>query len=184
MRSRQSSRASGLERATGSRIACRAGVTPGAIYGRYATKEDLLDQAIVTLLSRRFRDDLESNSHMFVASSGAATARIFAGYLSAPRRQWRLFRIESQLAARHRPRIAATVDRVQEDGLREYLDAIGARTPEERDALDMLARSAQLTPIGLSFVDLVVPGLQSVDWRAVLVPLFSPEPTPDITPAR
>ena len=123
----------GLERATGSRIARRANLTSGAIYGRYTTKEDLLDQAIVTLLANRFTDDLMANSYTFTAADpGSATARIVGGYLSQPREQWRRFRIETQLAARHHPRIAATVNRVQEDALREYLEALGAHTPEAR----------------------------------------------------
>jgi AcrR family transcriptional regulator len=168
----------GLERATGSRIARRANLTSGAIYGRYTTKEDLLDQAIVTLLANRFTDDLMANSYTFTAADpGSATARIVGGYLSQTREQWRRFRIETQLAARHHPRIAATVNHVQEEALREYLEALGARTPEAQDALDILGRFVHLTPIGLAFVDLVLPGLQAIDWRAVLHPLLSPIPT-------
>ncbi|HET9730132.1 MAG TPA: helix-turn-helix domain-containing protein, partial [Acidimicrobiia bacterium] len=168
----------GLERATGSRIARRANLTPGAIYGRYATKEDLLDRAVVTLLGKRFTDDLIANSYTFTAADpGTATARIVSGYLSQPREQWRHFRIETQLAARHHPRIAATVNQVQEDALVEYLEALGAGTPEEQRALEILGRFVQLTPIGLSFVDLVIPGLQTIDWRGVMVPLLSRAPT-------
>jgi hypothetical protein len=103
-------------------------------------------------------------------------AKIVAGYLSAPRREWRRFRIEAHLAARIHPHVATTLDRVQEDGKREYLTAIGARTPKERRDLDILARSAQLMPVGLAFADLLMPGVPAIDWRLVLCPLLSPQP--------
>ena len=169
----------GLERATGSRIARRAGLTSGAIYGRYETKDDLLEHAIDTLLARRLSDDLGFIEQTLVAGDpGAVTSRIIAGYLSPPRRDWRRFRIEAHLAARIHPQVAATLDRVQEVAKREYLDALGARTPKERRQLDLLARSAQLTPVGLAFADLVIPEVPAIDWRLVLGPLLTPQPPP------
>jgi AcrR family transcriptional regulator len=167
----------GLERATISRISRRASLTSGAIYGRFATKEDLLDKAIVTLLARRFTDDLFANASAFTAGAGSAAARVIGGYISEPRQQWRRFRIETQLAARHHPRIAATLDEVQENGVHEYLEVLGAHTPEERQFFDILARFAQVVPIGLALVDLVTPGLPTTDWHPVLQPLFSPNKT-------
>ena len=165
----------GLERATGSRIARRAGLTSGAIYGRYESKDDLLDHAIDSLLARRLTDDLGSLRDILVsADPGAETAQVLAGYLSPPRRDWRRFRIEAHLAARIHPQVAETLDRVQEDGKRDYLDALGARTPKERRDLDILARSAQLTPVGLAFADLLIPGVPAIDWRLVLCPLLAP----------
>lgn len=168
----------GLERATASRIARRAGLTPGAIYGRYATKEDLLDQAIEVLLARRFTDDLAGvDSVITAAEPGSATARLVAGYLSPARRDWRQFRIEAHLAALSHPGVAATLNRVQETAKGDYLTAIGARTPKERRELDIFARSAQLIPVGLAFADLLIPGVPTIDWRLVLEPLLSPKPT-------
>jgi AcrR family transcriptional regulator len=167
----------GLERATGSRIARRAGLTSGAIYGRYESKEALLEHAIDSLLSRRLNDDLGSLEETLVAGDpGAVAAQVYAGYLSPQRRDWRRFRIEAHLAARTNPHVAATLDRVQEDGKREYLDAVGARTAKERRDLDILARSAQLMPVGLAFADLLTPGVPTIDWRLVLCPLLSPQP--------
>jgi AcrR family transcriptional regulator len=165
----------GFERATATRIARRAGLTAGSIYARYRTKDDLLEHAVDLLLARRFADDLAANSHTFTASDvGSATARVVGGYLSAPRREWRRFRIEAQLAARHRRQLAITLDRVQEDAIRENFDVFGAKTDEERRALDLIARFAQITPLGLAFVDLVVPGVPETDWRLILKPLLSP----------
>ncbi len=165
----------GLERATGSRIARRAGLTSGAIYGRYENKEALLEHAIDSLLARRLTDDVGSLDEILVAGDpGAVTAQIVAGYLSPPRRDWRRFRIEAHLAARTHPHVAATLDRVQEHAKREYLTAVGARTPKERREFDILARSAQVTPVGLAFTDLLVPGVPAIDWRLVLCPLLSP----------
>ena len=165
----------GLERATGSRIARRAGLTSGAIYARYETKEALLEHAIDSLLARRLTDDLGSVDDVLVATDpGAVSAAVVAGYLSPARRDWRRFRIEAHLAARTHPHVAATLDRVQEDGTREYLTALGARTAKERRELDIVARTAQLTPVGLAFVDLLVPGVPAIDWRCILRPLMSP----------
>lgn len=165
----------GLERATGSRIARRAGLTSGAIYGRYETKEALLEHAIDSLLARRLTDDLPSVDAVLVATDpGTLTAKVVAGYLSPARRDWRRFRIEAHLAARTHQHVAATLDRVQEDGKRDYLTALGARTPKEGRELDIVARTAQLTPVGLAFVDLLVPGVPTIDWRLVLCPLLSP----------
>lgn len=168
----------GLERATGSRIARRAGLTSGAIYGRYETKEDLLEHAIEILLARTLTDDLVSVDQTLGASEpGAVTARLIAGYLSPPRRDWRRFRIEAHLAARNHPKPAATLDRVQEQAKRDYLTVLGARTPKERRELDIVARTAQLTPVGLAFADLLIPGVPAIDWRLVMTPLLSPKPT-------
>src|SRR6185503_19806255 len=168
----------GLERATGSRIARRAGLTSGAIYGRYETKDDLLEHAIEVLLARRLTDDLAYLDETFVAADPSAmTARIVAGYLSPPRRDWRRFRIEAHLAARNHPNVAAMLDQVQEAAKRDYVAALGVRTPKERRELDILARSAQLTPVGLAFADLLIPGVPAIDWRLVFGPLFSPLPT-------
>jgi AcrR family transcriptional regulator len=168
----------GFERASATRIARRAGLTAGSIYARYRTKDDLLRHAVEVLLARRFSDDLAANSHTFSAADpGSATARVVGGYLSVPRREWRRFRIEAQLAARHRRPLALTLDRVQEAAIGEYLDLLGAKTPNDRAALDIVARFAQVIPLGLAFVDLVVPGIPGIDWRLVLRPLLSP-PSP------
>jgi len=169
----------GLERATGSRIARRAGLTSGAIYGRYETKEALLEHAIDNLLARRLTDDLGFLEPTLVAADpGAVAAQLYASYLSSSRRHWRRFRIEAHLAARTHPHVATTLDRVQEDGKREYLTALGAGTPKERRDLDILARSVQLVPVGLAFADLLIPGVPAIDWRLVLSPLLSPQPPP------
>jgi len=169
----------GFERATATRIARRAGVTAGSIYARYRTKEELLDHAVETLLSTRFTDDFAANRDTFGAvDPGSATARVVGGYLSAPRREWRRFRIEAQLAARHRSQLAGAMDRIQEAAIGEYLDFLGAKTPEARAELDMIARYAQVIPLGLAFVDLIVPGVPGIDWRLVLGPLLSPPREP------
>jgi len=165
----------GFERASATRIARRAGLTSGSIYARYRTKDDLLKDAVEILLARRFSDDLAANSHTFSdPDPGSATARVVGGYLSAPRREWRRFRIEAQLAARHRPELARVLDRVQEAAIGEYLDLLGAHTPEERRSLDIIARFAQVIPLGITFVDQIAPGTSGIDWRLVLGPLLSP----------
>ena len=167
----------GFERATASRIARRANLTSGAIYARYETKDELLAHAIEVLLAQRFADDLEANTYLFTAPDvGRATASVIGGYLSPARRDWRIFRVEAQIAARHHPAIAETLDRVQEAAIHAYLEALGAHTPEEKLVLDGIARFAQLTPLGLAFADLVTAGLPGTDWRQIFVPLLAPQP--------
>ncbi|HEX4492060.1 MAG TPA: TetR family transcriptional regulator [Acidimicrobiia bacterium] len=165
----------GFERSSATRIARRAGVTPGSIYSRYRTKDDLLRHAVETLLARRFRDDLAANRDTFVGKEvGTTTAQIVGGYLSAERREWRLLRIEAQIAAIHRPDLSDALDRIQQEAIREYLDVLGAGNDEERAALDEIAASAQALPLGLAFLDLVTEGVSAIDWRRVLVPLLTP----------
>ncbi len=144
---------------------------------RYTSKDELLAHAVEVLLAKRLADDLTRNRSTYFEEPdlGASTARIVGGYLGPARRDWRIFRIEAQLASRHHPQLAETLDRVQEEAIFAYLEALGARTPEEKRQLDALARFAQLTPLGLAFVDLVAPGVAATDWRRVFVPLLSPQ---------
>jgi AcrR family transcriptional regulator len=166
----------GLDRATASRIARRAGVTPGAIYARYDTKEHLVESAVDIMLARRLEDDVTEHSYTFTdPDPGLATARIIAGYLSPARREWRQFRVETRVASRRYPTLAATLLRVQNNGIRVYLDALGARTAEERAVLDLLARFVMLTPLGLNFADTVLADVPATDWRFVTQSLLSPE---------
>ena len=174
-RSRRASPRVGFERAGATRIARRAGLTPGSIYSRYRTKDDLLDHAVEVLLARRFRDDLGALGPIVGATDpGTRTAQLVGGYLNAERREWRLFRLEAQVAAIHRPDLSSTLDGIQQQAIREYLDEIGARNDEERAALDEIAAFAQALPLGLAFLDLVADGIAAVDWRRVLVPLLTP----------
>ena len=68
------------------------------------------------------------------------------------------------------------MDRIQEAAIREYLDVLGAQNDKERRELDMVARFAQVIPLGLAFVDLVDPAIPAIDWRLVLGPFLSPPP--------
>jgi AcrR family transcriptional regulator len=169
----------GSERASATRIARRAGLTAGSIYTRYRTKEDLLSHAVEILLAARLHDDLPSVRRVISSlDAGSATATLVSGYLSAPRRDWRRFRIEAQFAARHRSELARALDATQEKAIREYLDTVGAKNDQERRELDMPARAAHITPLGLAFVDLVVPGVPDIDWRLVLRPLLTQPSSP------
>ena len=167
----------GLARATGSRIARRAGLTSGAIYGRYETKEELLQQAIEVLLAQRMSDDISGRIDPVIAAADPAAA-------TAANSRWLPHARPPGLAAlsdRGQPRRTESprasrqpLHRVQEEARADYLMAIGARTEQERTDLDILARTAELTPMGLAFVDLLMPGVGAIDWRLVLGPLMSP----------
>jgi AcrR family transcriptional regulator len=163
----------GFERATASRIARRANLTSGAIYARYQTKDELLTQAVEVLLAGRVAEDLAANAHLFTASdAGTTIASVVAGYLGARRRDWRIFRVEAQFAARYRPDLATRLNRVQEANLQGTRDALRARTVAEEAVLDSVARFVNAMALGLTFVDIVLPGGASVDWRPVFVPLI------------
>ena len=164
----------GFERATASRIARRACLTSGAIYARYASKDELLTEAVELLLARRFSDALLANTHLFTAlDAGTATASLVAGLLGAARREWRIFRVEAQLASRYRPELATTLDRVQKSGMAASVDVLRATTGGDEDAMERTAHFMQAMALGLVFVDIALPGGASVDWRPVFVPLFT-----------
>jgi AcrR family transcriptional regulator len=164
----------GFERATASRIARRANLTSGAIYARYHCKDELLTEAVEVLLAQRFADDLAAKAPLHKSPNvGTATASVIGGYLTTPRREWRIFRIEAQLASRYRPELAASLDRMQQEAIHATADALGANSAPEHEVVDAAARFTQIIPLGLSFVDIVAPGCTNVDWRSVLVPLLS-----------
>jgi len=167
----------GFERATASRIARRANLTSGAIYARYHCKDDLLTEAVEVLLAQRFAGDLAVNLSLRRSPDvGAATASMIGGYLGAPLREWRIFRVEAQLASRYRPDLAASLDRIQETAIAATVEALGWKSAAEREALDAVVRFAQIVPLGLAFVDIVAPGSTNVDWRSVFVPLLATMP--------
>ena len=123
----------GFERASATRIARRAGPHRRIDLRALPHEGRPAPARVEILLARRFSDDLAANSYTFTAADpGSATASVVGGYLSAPRREWRRFRIEAQLAARHRRELARTLDRIQEAAIGEYLDVLGAKTAEER----------------------------------------------------
>ena len=163
----------GFERATASRIARRANLTSGAIYARYHTKDELLTDAVEVLLAQRFANDLADNAYLIDATDpGTAAASVIGGYLGRPRRDWRIFRVEAQLAARYRPELAAALDRVQEAGIRANVDALRAGSHAPADVLERMARLNHAMPLGLAFVDIALPAGGSVDWRSIFVPLL------------
>jgi AcrR family transcriptional regulator len=169
----------GFERATASRIARRANLTSGAIYARYHTKDELLADAGEVLLARRFVDALSANAHVFAdVDAGTAIASVVAGLLGAARREWRMFRIEAQLASRYRPQLAKTLDRVQKSGMAASIELLRATTGGNEVVRERTARFMQAMALGLIFVDIVMPGGASVDWRPVFVPLFTMMPKP------
>jgi AcrR family transcriptional regulator len=166
----------GFERATASRIARRANLTSGAIYARYHTKDELLTEAVEVLLRQRFADDLTDNAHLIDGpDAGTAAASVIGGYLGALRRDWRIFRVEAQLASRYRPELAAALDRVQQFGIRAHVDVLRASSAASDEIVDVVARFNHAMPLGLAFVDIALPGTTSVDWRSIFVPMLDPE---------
>ena len=157
----------------------------GRRYGRidlraYRTKDDLLQHAVDVLLATRFSDDIAADKHALTATDPGSSDREHRRRISQPTPA-RMAPLQDRGAARLAPPAEArprTMDHIQEAAIGEYLDVLGAKTAEERRALDMVARFAQVLPLGLAFVDLIDSGIPAIDWRLVLCPLLSP-PNPE-----
>jgi len=166
---------SGVERATVSRIARRAGMTDGAVYTRYATKGDLVADAVDVLLARVVAADADAVARALEGRDLVdALASIGAGGLSPSRQRWRHFRLEAFLASRHLPQVRLLLRR------RNAANAAGYRALLGDDA-EPFGAAGQAWPLGMSAVQLYVDDLASVDLRRVLAVqaqvLTGPRPT-------
>lgn len=153
---------SGVERATVSRIARRAGMTDGAVYTRYASKDLLVADAVDVLLAAVVGADAEALARAMVAGDVVeAAAGIAAGGLAEPRAAWRRFRLEAYLGSRHHPQIRTVLRRRNAANIAGYRAVLG-------DRAEPFGATGQALPIGLSVVQLFQPDLAAVDFRTVL----------------
>ena len=153
---------SGVERATVSRIARRAGMTDGAVYTRYATKGDLVADAVDVLLARVVAADAEAVARALEGNDLAdALASIGAGGLAPGRQRWRHFRLEAFLASRHVPQVRRLLRRRIAANVTGYRPLLG-------DDAEPFGAAGQAWPLGMSAVQLYVDDLASVDLRRVL----------------
>lgn len=163
---------SGLAAATNSRISRRAGLTPGAVYTRYDAKDDLVIDALRVLLDEAIADNdpvtagLDSAERM-----GLAAAQLLSRGGGDERRPWLEFRLEVYLAATHRRDLAALLDEFHDKGRDRYerlLEPAGVR----REVAGWVALVGQSIPLGLAILDHFAPGIESLDFRPVALPLF------------
>lgn len=156
---------SGFHRATISRIARRAGVSVGAIYGLYDNKDALVRDCIEVLVPPYTRRDVENWSEVFASGDPRiALSAILRRHMSGDNAQWRRFRLECLVAARHSTAIArmlSTYAHVARTSLRRAMtDRVspGLITPDA-------SLSARASINGLAIVELLDPTVAALDWR-------------------
>jgi len=157
---------SGVERATVSRIARRAGFTSGGLFARYPTKLALLLDAMETIQLAILVNDVRLLHDAPGGSLGSTVAQsILDAMFATARDVWRPFRIEVYLAARHQPPLAESL-------LHDHVASVMHERGRAWDTLPqqerhVTSRAADFFPLGLFVLDQLVPDLARVDLRPV-----------------
>ena len=148
---------SGIHRATVSRIARRAGVSVGAIYGLYENKESLVIDCVSVIHPPQAQRELEAWVRMKVDSEfRAGMSANLRAFLSPELRLWRMFRIECLVAARHSPALARLLVEYGNDSMEELAS---------RFKLPLLESvPSRGTIVGLALLDTVDPTVARLDW--------------------
>lgn len=160
---------SGIHRATVSRIARRAGVSVGAIYGLYENKEALVSDCLEVLFPPQSRQDAEDWSRVFTSTDQRALiTSILTNYMSPPLDQWRRFRLESLIAARHSDAIAEQLG-IYALQARQTIERAAAKAPSHAVIRPDTGFSARSSVLGLSILEIVDPTIRQLDWRWIPV---------------
>lgn len=161
---------SGVHRATVSRIARRAGVSVGAIYGLYENKDALVSDCLEVLFPPQLANDGKQWSQVFTAKDQRAqVTEILSQYMSPSYNQWRRFRLESLIAARHSLAIASQLSTYATQ-TQEILLRASQQAPAHAAIRPETGLSARASVIGLSIVEIIDPTICNLDWRWVPVP--------------
>mgnify|MGYP006267814223 CR=1 FL=1 len=156
---------SGVHRATVSRIARRAGVSVGAIYGLYENKDALVSDCIHVLFPPQTRQDAEDWIRVFTADDQrAVVGDILRNYMSDNLEQWRRFRLETVIAARHNGLIAEQIA-VYAQNVRGLIVEAATRAPARAAIRPDTGLSSRSGVIGLSIMEIVDPTIRTLDWR-------------------
>lgn len=160
---------SGVHRATVSRIARRAGVSVGAIYSLYENKDALVEDCLEVLFPPQSIQDAKDWSRVFTADDQRdMVTEILTSYMSPSYRQWRQFRLECLIAARHSPDIAQQLG-VYAARARNMIFEAAERAPQQATIRLDTGMSARASVIGLSMMEIVDPTIQQLDWRWIPV---------------
>lgn len=161
---------SGVHRATVSRIARRAGVSVGAIYGLYENKDSLVADCLEVLFPPQLAQDGQSWAQVFTAKDQRAkVTEILTRYMSPSYGQWRRFRLECLIAARHSTSIAQQLGAYATTNQKALLRA-STSAPATAGIRPETGLSARASVLGLSILEIVDPTICSLDWRWVPVP--------------
>ena len=156
---------SGVHRATVSRIARRAGVSVGAIYGLYENKESLVSDCLEVLFPPQSRRDTDEWAKVFASTDQrVAVANILATYMSPSYEQWRRFRLECIVAARHSPAIAQQLGAYAENS-RQTLMKAAAKASHSAAFRPATGLAGRASVFGLSILEVVDPTVRQLDWR-------------------
>jgi len=156
---------SGFHRATISRIARRAKVSVGAIYGLYDNKDALVLDCIEVLVPPHTRRDVANWSEVFTSDDPRITvSAILRTHMSEDNAQWRRFRLECLVAARHSPAIARRLSSYANLARTSLLRAMSHRVSPGLITPDA-SLSARSSINGLALVELMDPTIGSLDWR-------------------
>lgn len=148
---------SGVHRATVSRIARRANISVGAIYGLYENKETLVLDCVSVVHQPRAKQDLAAWLRIGTEDIRAAMSLNLRQSLSDAHAQWRNFRIEYLVAARHSPALA----RLVEDFNVDTIEGANASSP-----LKLLRGiPSRGTIVGLAVMATVDPTICRLEWN-------------------
>jgi len=158
----------GLQRATVTRIARRAGLTHGAIYGLFGSKEELVATAVAELTDKILGLDRDFNRVQYerFGDYPATVSAVLAGFTDGRRRSWQLFRLECHLAQRHDPAVAGALDAVYSRTMAHdavtFTQLLGLDVGMARSR----ARMQVAVPLGRIMLQALIPGaMDEVDWR-------------------
>lgn len=157
----------GLQRATVTRIGRRAGMTHGAIYGLFDSKEELVAAAVGELTARILSDDRAANQQhlMRIGSYGATMSAVLAGFGDHRRTTWHKFRIECHLAQRHDATVAGALNRVYSGFMARDAVTFTRMLGMDLDLSRGWIRMQLAVPLGLALLQVLIPGaMDEVDW--------------------
>lgn len=160
---------SGVHRATVSRIARRAGVSVGAIYGLYENKDSLVSDCLEVLFPPQSKHDAEDWAKVFGAEDQRAEiTNILTSYMSPSNQQWRRFRLECLLASRHSETISKQLLGYAL-AARRTIEVAASKAPDTATIRTTTGMSARASVIGLSIMEIVDPTIIHLDWRWIPV---------------
>lgn len=158
---------SGVHKATISRIARRAGVSVGAIYGLYDNKDSLVRDCVEVLFPPQTRRDVANWSALFTADDPRlAVSAILRAHMAPENAQWRKFRLECLVAARHSPALARQLATYADFARNTLVEAMKRRTTPGLLRPDA-SLSARASIAGLALVEIIDPSIVDLDWRWV-----------------
>ncbi|MBM3639286.1 MAG: TetR family transcriptional regulator [Actinobacteria bacterium] len=164
----------GLEQTTVSRIARRAHLTSGAVYTQYDVKEELLIDAMKTLLTNAAADTGAITTSGIAANDlPDATAQIYQLAVAPERINWRRFRLETYIAARTRPAVKRALRAIQQASDDRYAEMFGAGGTFPAAVVPLVSAAGQAIPIGFTVMDSFTTKLDTLDFRIVTRPLIT-----------